>query len=246
MSKDIVVQIAINKSERSANQGYSISSKSWKKWCDLNNVDLFSIDSEIVSDLGFQWNKIFILDLLSANDIEYNRVLYVDSDTIVHPKMPYVFDLVGDKFGVVRNYGCMDWVCRSVENCHQLVFPNSEVLSPFKYFNSGVMIFNKSHKSFFDSVKDFYNTENKKILDFQSTGVGKDQPILNYLSEIHNIEKVYLPYEYNMQDMNRFEVLTSNMLHTRFGWIYHFNGGVKPTPGAWMLETHNFLNERYG
>jgi hypothetical protein len=107
------------------------------------------------------------------------------------------------------------------------------------------MIFNKSHKKFFELVKDFYAENKGKLEDFQSLGVGKDQPILNYLTEIHNIEKVYLPYEYNMQDMNRFEVLTPDMLHTNFGWIYHFNGGVKPTPGEWMQETYNFLNNKY-
>lgn len=245
MSKDIVVQIAINKSERSANQGYSISSKSWKKWCDANNVELFSISDEVVSDLGYQWNKLFILNILDIEEIDYNRVLYVDSDTIVHPKMPYIFDLVGDKFGVVRNFGCMDWVCRSIENCSDVLFNKSVSVSPFRYFNSGVMVFNKSHKKFFELVKDFYSENKGKLEDFQSLGVGKDQPILNYFTEIHNIEKEYLPYEYNMQDMNRFEVLTPDMLHTTFGWIYHFNGGVKPTPGHWMQETFNFLNSKY-
>ena len=59
----------------------------------------------------------------------------------------------------------------------------------------------------------------------------------------HNIDLKILPYEYNMQDMHRFEVLGQDLLHTRHGWVYHFNGGVKPHPRAWMEHTYRGLYE---
>ena len=56
-----------------------------------------------------------------------------------------------------------------------------------------------------------------------------------------NVECKLLPYEYNMQDMTRFEVLGEDMLHTKYGWVYHFNAGVKPSPGVWLEHTYKFL-----
>ena len=53
-----------------------------------------------------------------------------------------------------------------------------------------------------------------------------------------------LPYEYNIQDLMRFEAIGPDMLHTRHGWIYHFNCGVKPHPRAWMEATYNYLYKK--
>jgi hypothetical protein len=33
----------------------------------------------------------------------------------------------------------------------------------------------------------------------------------------------HLPYEFNMNDMNRKEILTEDLLFTKIGWIYQFN-----------------------
>ena len=41
------------------------------------------------------------------------------------------------------------------------------------------------------------------------------------------------------------EVIGPDMLHTRCGWIYHFNCGVKPTPGYWMQETYKHLYKEH-
>ena len=46
-----------------------------------------------------------------------------------------------------------------------------------------------------------------------------------------------------MQDMTRFEVLGEDMLHTEYGYISHYNAGVKPTPGYWLEKTYKHLYE---
>ena len=56
---------------------------------------------------------------------------------------------------------------------------------------------------------------------------------------------VELQKVYDMQDMMRLEVIGPDMLHTRCGWIYHFNCGVKPTPGYWMQETYKHLYKEH-
>ena len=91
------------------------------------------------------------------------------------------------------------------------------------------------------SIK-FYWENKDNLLQIQNTWYcGTDQTPINFLLREHNIDLKVLPYEYNMQDMHRVEVLGADMLHTRHGWIYHFNCGVKPTPRAWMEATYNYL-----
>ena len=93
--KNIVYMVNIVHDERSKNQKYEWSVESWKNWCKLNNAELFILD-QMLYDLEYmapQWYKTFIFDLLEANNMDYNKILYVDSDTIVHPDMPNIFEL---------------------------------------------------------------------------------------------------------------------------------------------------------
>ena len=39
----------------------------------------------------------------------------------------------------------------------------------------------------------------------------------------NNIDLKLLPYEFNMNDMNRKEILSDDMLFTKCGWIYQYN-----------------------
>lgn len=244
MSKNIIFLINIVHDDRSKNQGYEWSIKSWHKYAEKYGHEVFVLDQTLfeVSYMKPQWYKMYILDLLEANEIEYDQVLYVDADTVIHPNAPDIFDYTEHKFCAVRNYGDMDWVLRSMENYSKYIFNNFNF--PFyKYFNSGVMVFNKKHKEFFKSIQNFYHANKDSIIKMQSTfGVGNDQPVLNYFvnRDIPDDYKV-LPYEWNMQDMTRLEVLTEDYLHTRYGYISHYNAGVKPTPGYWIEKTYKHL-----
>ena len=63
------------------------------------------------------------------------------------------------------------------------------------------------------------------IINLQDTfGVGTDQPVLNFFVQRENIDCRFLPYEWNMQDMSRTEILNGELSFTKIGWIYHFNG----------------------
>jgi len=244
MSKNIIFLINIVHDDRSKNQGYEWSIKSWRKYAAKYGHEVFVLDKTLfeVSYMKPQWYKMYILDLLEANEIEYDQVLYVDADTVIHPNAPDIFDYTEHKFCAVRNYGDMDWVLRSMENYSKYIFNNFNF--PFyRYFNSGVMVFNKKHKEFFKSIQNFYHANKDSIIKMQSTfGVGNDQPVLNYFvnRDIPDDYKV-LPYEWNMQDMTRLEVLTEDYLHTRYGYISHYNAGVKPTPGYWIEKTYKHL-----
>ena len=252
MSKNVIFLINIEHDKKFQGGGNTLtgafewSVKSWKDYAARWDCELFVLDQPLM-DIEWMkpnWFKMYILDILEANEIDYDQVLYVDYDTIVTPDAPNIFELTDHKFTAVRNFGDMDWVCRSIENYSKFVF-NGFTFPYYNYFNSGVMVFNKKHKEFFKTLQEFYQTNRDKLIWMQNTYcVGNDQPVFNFFvnRDISHDYKV-LDYEWNMQDMMRFEVLGDDMLHTRYGYVSHYNAGTPPSSQYWMEKTYRYLYE---
>lgn len=203
---------------------YQYSVNSWKHWAENNNAEVVVLNEPISdSTIRPNWYKYYVFDLLDNNKIEYDQILYVDSDTIVHPDCPNFFKLSERKFCGVHNTGSYDWLFRSLENYSKYLF-NGYMFDFTKYFNSGFMIMNKEHKPLFEAIRQFYD-EHKKTIDWVRTtyNCGIDQPIINFLVQLYNIELKILPYEYNMQDLVLHEGLTENLLFWKFGYVAHLN-----------------------
>ena len=226
MSKNVIFIVNLSETKKQGrNYPYKFSVKSWKTWCDKNNCELFVLTERIYPEeyMNANWHKLFVFQLLENSGIDYDQIMIVDADTMVHPNAPNVFDKTDGKFCVVHGYGSYDWVCRSIENYKKHLFPDVDV-PLFEYFNSGVIICNKKHKQFYDKVINFYLDNRDNIVKLQETyHVGTDQPILNFFVQKENIYYKQLGYEWNMQDMRRFEILDDELTFTKIGWIYHFN-----------------------
>ena len=67
---------------------------------------------------------------------------------------------------------------------------------------------------------------------------GVDQTPVNILIHKENIDLKLLPYEYNMVDMRRKEILQENMVFTKIGYIYQFNDQATY---YWMKKTYEYL-----
>lgn len=226
---------------------YKFGIQSWKNWCEKNNAKLVVLEDAILpyEDLRPNWHKVFIFDLLEQSNLDAEKILIVDADTIVHPDAPNFFDIAEDKFCVVNNIGSYDWMFRSIENYKKYIFNNYD-FDVSKYFNSGVLILNKTHKQFFNKVKDFYFANKESLIKMQETFfTGTDQPVLNFLCQIENINMNFLPYEYNMQDLYRREALIDSMPYINFGYIYHFNAIPNNSNNSqtiyWMEKTYKKL-----
>ena len=242
-----IVNLQENK-KMGRNRPYKFSLDSWKKWCDKNKTKLFVLEDRIYTEdlMNANWHKLFVFQLLEESGISYDQILIADADTIIHPESPSPFDITDNKFSVVPNYGSFDWVCRSIENYKKHLFPDVDV-PLWEYFNSGIIICNKKHKKFYDKIINFYLENRENIVKLQDTyGVGTDQPILNFFVQKENIDTKYLPYEWNMQDMNRTELLDNNLTFTKIGWIYHFNGIPNNKNGEacyyWMEKTYDKIS----
>jgi len=220
-----IVNLPENK-KQGRNTPYHHSIKSWQKWCDKNDHLLFVLDQRIHEEeyMNANWHKVYVFDLLDANEIDYDQVLIADADTIINPNAPNVFNLTDNKFCAVHGFGSYDWECRSIENYKKYLFPDIDV-DLFDYFNSGMIICNKSHKDFYSKVIQFYHNNKESIIKMQETfSVGTDQPVLNFLVKQENIDYKQLGYEWNMQDLRRYELLDEDLTFTKIGWVYHFNG----------------------
>ena len=228
---------------------YNFSVNSWKQWCDKNNAELFVLEELLLpkEEMAICWQRYHLFDILDANEIDYDQILMVDSDTIVHPDCPNFFEMTEHKYTGVHNEGSYDWIFRSVENYSKFIFQGRE-LKWWNYINGGFQIVNKKHKAFFSSMISLYNNNKKNFIQMQEQfHTGTDQTPLNFMLQMNNIDVKLLPYEFNMTDMPRKEILNHDLTMTNIGWVYHFNcipnnQGNKATY-FWMEKTYKELYE---
>ena len=226
---------------------YVFCTKAWKKWCDKNDCELFVLNEEVLphSEMPVSWQRYYVFDLLEANGIDYDQVMYVDADTIPHPDCPNVFEMSDRKFCFVHNEGSYDWILRSIENYGKYFF-DGYMIPWTDYFDSGMLIFNRQHKQFFQKIIEFFHDNRENLLKVESEWhAGTDQTPVNFLTHILNIDYKRLPYELNMCDMFRKEILNNDMTFTKWGWIYQYNSIPNNVDDRltfhWMEKTYNLL-----
>ena len=222
-SKNIVFMIAVNVGDK---KEYQYSINSWKHFCKKNNAELFLLEQPVVNqaDMHIIFQRYYLFDILEYNEIDYNQILMVDADTIVHPNCPNFFEKTNNDYCLVHDDGSYDWILRGMEHYHKYLFKD-EWFDFWDYGNGGFQIVNKKHKLFFKEMIDLY-FENRELINELSTkfGIGRDQTILNFMLHRHEIDTKLLSYKYNMTCMPKKEILGDDHLYSKLGWVYHFNG----------------------
>ena len=130
-----------------------------------------------------------------------------------------------------------------MEHYQRLLF-KGEWFPFWEYGNSGLQIVNKKHKPFFDEMRKLYFDNSELINNTKDTyGIGADQTILNFMLHRHNIERTMLHYKFNMTCMPKKEIIGEDMLHTKMGYVMHFNGlpNKNQTVPYWMSKTYKYL-----
>lgn len=205
---------------------FEYSIKSWKHFANRHNCEIVVLDQPIMDSniTSMAWQRYYVLDLLEQSNIKYNQVLIVDADTIVHPDCPNFFEMTDNKYTGVHDCVVYEWVMRSVECYSKLLFNNYN-LNIWSYINGGFQIINESHKYHIDKFKNFYIYNRDKIYQIESEiKLGTDQTPMNFFLQMNNIETKILPYEFNMTGLNLSDGLTDDLVYTKLGWVYHFNG----------------------
>tara|TARA_Y100001973_G_C5188614_1_gene329434 strand:- start:1229 stop:2038 length:810 start_codon:yes stop_codon:yes gene_type:complete len=268
MKKNVIWWPAIinpNHKEKYGGFGYfEYSRKAWEYWCKENDCILVEFTEPFEKDLSRinpNWQKaLFVFDELEKRNIEYDQIALVDSTAIPHWNCPNFFELTNRKFTAWRDMDNMKWIYDSIvgyEDLFQQAYDSPMFkLDQSKYINSGFMIFNETHKEFFDNLKQFYYDYQDIIIDHQENRVkkGNDQTPINYLLQLHNIElNLDLPVAYNLTHLHRREMFSYNWqlnedrtpFFLKYGYVWRFNGIPKDQRTNLMGQIWNDIGGNY-
>lgn len=236
---------------------FEYSRKSWEFWCKRNGCEFVAFTEPVESDLKkfrVNWQKaIFVFDELDRRGIEYDQICLVDSSSIVKWNTPNFFKLTDNKFCALRDTDNMNWTYQSIKGYEQ--FFNYK-LDTTKYVNSGFMIFNESHKSVFNSFKDFYYKNIDELVNLQDNIVqkGTEQTPINYWLQINNVDiKTDLPLPFKLTHLHRKDMLSYNWqlkedatpFFLKYGYIWFFNGLPKDARSNIMKQTWELIKGNY-
>ena len=230
MKKNIIFIPAID-AGRNRHHAYNYSIDSWKGWAEKNNADVLVWDTPLYTweEMTIPWQRYHLFKILDHNEIKFDQILMVDSDTIVHPDTPNFFEMTERKYVGVLDLGCWEWTGRSLRHYKDLF--DGYKLDRGMYFNGGFQIVNESHREFFDMVLDFYEKNKLVLVEKQKSGLGTDQTPINYLIQTNDIDLKLFPSTYNLHHMSSKNLL--NFGQSWWGdsmenlyeqaWVYHFN-----------------------
>ena len=255
---DITKSSSIGHANR--HSGYEYGIKSWKNWCDKNDCELYIMSDLLLpeSEMLITWQRWQVLNILEHNEVDYDQVLVVDADSIVHPDCPNFFEMTDNKFTSVLTDGDYEWVNRAINGYSKLFFNKEFCVPSFEFFMTGFVIINKKHKEFFDKVFNFYNkNKNEIIKSYEILLTGSDIAIMNCLRKEFGVELNLLPREYGLMDMARKNLfyLTQNCWWKddltnlyNSGWVYQFNAIPQNELGRersyWMKRIYEELYEQ--
>ena len=237
-----------------------ISRKTWEYWCKKHDVIFFPFEKPINDDLvnyRINWQKsIYCFDLLDEAGIDYDQIFLVDASCMAKWDMPNVFELTDHKFTAWRETDNLNWVYDSVKGYEDFFCYDLDIQ---KYFSSGVIIFNKSHKDIFLEFKDLYHNNVGEFVELQDKVVrkGTEQTPLNYWVQKNGVElNLDLPFVYKLTHIHRKEMFGYNWqleedktpYFIKYGYNWVFNGIPKNQrtevmKNLWNLVKHNYVDE---
>ncbi len=238
--KDVIFIPAINNAPDNI-EYYNWSLESWQTWSANKNIELVIMQDPVVdvSKMKPTWQRWYVLDILSANDItNFDNVLLVDGDTLIHPHAPNIFDIVRQKnqelatsaFFAVNDDLMVEWLYRSIKG-YSKFWPDVE-LNWTSYFNCGFVIVNKTHDSVLKNITNFYekNFEELQLMQHKTLRKGSDQTPVNYIFKDSGYPIIFLDKRWNCTHMHSrgfFDVSDGNSIFENLGYVYHFNGFEK-------------------
>ena len=179
-------------------------------YADKTHSRLVVINEEKIKLEGFpNLEKFQIVEILD----NYDRVLYLDADILIHPNCPDIFDVVSNNsFGAVTDNTDNVW---GNLNRYDEMINVQRSLGYIKwysgYFNTGVMLLSKEHKGIFDNPSD--------RLKFESQF--SDQTLLNYNFVKYGYKFYCLDKKFNGMEINSFSSRMEPQNKTK-AYIMHF------------------------
>ena len=232
------------------------SKKAWEYWCKKNDCELVIYDTPLIEDTSKfrvtvqRWFDVF--NLLEEKNIDYNQIAMIDAAYIPKWDCPNFFELTDDKFCVTEELDNLKWVYESIQG-YKEVFDNYK-LDVFDYFNTGLVIFNKSHKSIFENFKQFFLENSDEILNIQKNiRRGTDQTPVNYFMRMNGVEIKFLNRGYRVSHLPRKDLLSHNWqlnedktpFFIKYGYVWGFSGFDKTQRNKLMQQVWDLIGNKY-
>ena len=262
MKKNVIYWIGVKNPDHMDKYGdydyFQYSKNTWKYWCKKNDCTFLEFDTPVEDDLfrfRINWQKaIFAFDFLEKQGIEYDQVALVDSSFMIKWNTPNFFNLTEHKFVGWRDIDNLRWINDSINGYKS--FFDDFVLDRTKYINSGFVIFNETHKEFFNSFKKLYYDNIDTFIDLQDNIVkkGNEQTPMNYWLQIQDIElKTDLPLPYKLTHLPRKDLFSHNWqlnedktpFFIKYGYNFSFNGIPKEQRNDIMRQTWDMIKHNY-
>ena len=241
MKKNVVWWIGVKNEQLSDKYGgfeyFEHSRKTWEYWCKKNDVLFVPFEEPVEEDLfkfRVNWQKaIFVFDEMDKRGIEYNQIALVDSSSMIKWDTPNFFDMTDDRFTAWVDNDNLKWIYESIQG-YKPYFDNFE-LDISKYISSGFMVFNETHREFFESFKQLYLDNTDMFIEAQDKTVKKstEQTVINYWLQIKNIDvNLDLPLAFKLTHLHRKEMFSHNWqlnedqtpFFLKYGYVWFFNG----------------------
>jgi len=262
MKKNVIWWPAVKNKDHNDKYGnfdyFEYSRKTWEFWCEKNDVLFVPFEEPVeqnLHDYRINWQKaIFVFDELERRGIDYDQIALVDSTVMVKWSCPNFFELTDRKFTVTRDIDNMSWTHDSIQG-YKNIFDDFD-LDSTKYFRSGFMVFNETHKNLFQDLKNFYIKNKRDFIKLQDEVVrkGNDQTPINYWVQKNNIELKFLPQALWMcSHMHRKEMLSHNWqldedktpFFIKYANNWMFNGIPKDQRTSLMSQTWELVKNNY-
>ena len=203
----------------------------WKRYCNKWNIPLKILTEDKYIHPKFAYLSVF-------DEVDSDKVIFVDVDTMINPNSPNLMELFDDKITVVRDYGKLDYIIsenmKKAGDYFEKSFP--QTIDKSKFFNSGFMMFKKEHKLFLDECKEWVEQHYKQITEWSQSpgGRGLDQVPFNWFIQKKNIELNYLDTRFNRTSLIRKD------LNPNDNFIIHFRGPKGKRKIKKMYDVYKF------
>jgi hypothetical protein len=260
--KNVVFWCGVNNPEHAAKydsfKWFEYSKKSWQYWCSKHDVIFFEYTTPAIPDLiahRVTWQRWFdVFDQLESANINYDKIYMIDANSIIHWDAPNFFDLCTDNRLVAwRDSDNLNWIYECVQGWSKYFDYNKFDIS--RYINTGCLIFNESHKTLINELKELYFNNYESLIQAQTIiKKGTDQGPFNFLVQMKNIDvNMELPMSFKLTHLHRKELFSYNwQLNTdqtpffiKYGYIWIFNGFAKDQRTGIMNQVWNYIHKNY-
>lgn len=211
MNKNLVLTISIGDYYR--NLSY-ITEPFIKKYAEKIGADFLNITEANPTYITQKWNKFIIHELLN----KYKRIIYFDTDLIIREDCPNLFDIVPENCLGMFNEGRYAQRYEFLEQASEYY---NEPIKKWegKFYNSGVMVISRQHKSVFK-------------LPVGQDWVETDQPYINLRITNDKVKMFDLHYRFNRMDIvDKFYGISR-----LDSYIVHYAGAPKNIQMSVMLQ----------